>query len=82
MLPAVAGGLLSTRPHTPIRHAMEVYMYRHILLPTDGSELSQRAIRSGVRFAKSLGGSVSGLLLGSETVHVLSHCKIPVLVYR
>jgi nucleotide-binding universal stress UspA family protein len=25
---------------------------------------------------------ITGLLLGSETSHVLTHCKIPVLVYR
>jgi len=25
---------------------------------------------------------VSAILLGSETVKVLTHCKIPVLVYR
>jgi nucleotide-binding universal stress UspA family protein len=140
-------------------------MYQHILLPTDGSELSRRAILSGVQLAKALGAKVtglsvivdspvaaglgkslakegeavraaeawlavvadearragvphecfhvkdpspyeaivrtaatrgcdlicmashgrrgiSGLLLGSETMHVLTHCKIPVLVCR
>ena len=29
-------------------------MYKHLMLPTDGSELSERAGRDGVRFAKSL----------------------------
>jgi len=140
-------------------------MYKHLLLPTDGSELSEKAIRSGIQLAKALNakvtglyviidslvargigksmhgkeedvlaaetflrailseakqqnvpheafyataGSVSdeiikvasdkgcdlifmashgrrgigGLLLGSETMHVLTHSKIPVLVYR
>ena len=140
-------------------------MYKNILLPTDGSELSEMAIRSGVQLAKSLNAKVTGLyvivesqvaagigksmrdegartetakayldlinreakkhgvahesfyvigtspyeeiiraagskdcdlifmashgrrgitgmLLGSETMHVLTHCKIPVLVYR
>jgi nucleotide-binding universal stress UspA family protein len=140
-------------------------MYQHILLPTDGSDLSRRAIRSGVQLAKALGARVtglsvvvesqvaagtgkaaskgvepgeaaesfvqviaeearrhhfphecfyvkaespceaiirtatgkgcdlifmashgrrgiSGLLLGSETMHVLTHCRIPVQVYR
>lgn len=141
-------------------------MYKHILLPTDGSALSGEAIRSGVAFARSIGARVTGLyvildtqvaagteraalpaeddavagaeeflrvindearrggvphesfhvradapyeaiigtaeakgcdlifmashgrrgmaglLLGSETMHVLTHCKIPVLVYR
>jgi nucleotide-binding universal stress UspA family protein len=36
-------------------------MYKHILLPTDGSELSERAIREGVRFAKSIGARVTAL---------------------
>ena len=140
-------------------------MYKNILLPTDGSALSETAIRSGIQLAKSLGAKVtglyvivesqvaagigksmrddhaqvdtakayldlinreaaqhgvahesfyvtgsspyeeiiraagskgcdlifmashgrrgiSGMLLGSETLHVLTHCKIPVLVYR
>lgn len=141
-------------------------MYKHILLPTDGSALSREAARSGVTLAKSLGARVTelyvivesevaagtekaarpveeeavgmaeaslravaeeatrqdvpheifyvrgtspyeaiiktagtkgcdlifmashgrrgfaGLLLGSETMHVLTHCRVPVLVYR
>ena len=36
-------------------------MFRHILLPTDGSELSSAAIREGIRFAKSIGAKVTGL---------------------
>ena len=36
-------------------------MYRHILLPTDGSELSERAVKSGVQLAKALGAKVTGL---------------------
>jgi nucleotide-binding universal stress UspA family protein len=30
-------------------------MYRHILIPTDGSELSKKAIQHGVGLAKALG---------------------------
>jgi nucleotide-binding universal stress UspA family protein len=33
-------------------------MYKHILLPTDGSELSRQAAISGIRFAKDIGASV------------------------
>ncbi len=36
-------------------------MFKHILLPTDGSELSTTAIRQGIRFAKSIGAKVTGL---------------------
>jgi nucleotide-binding universal stress UspA family protein len=36
-------------------------MYQHILLPTDGSELSTKAVRAGIRLAKSLGARVTAL---------------------
>jgi nucleotide-binding universal stress UspA family protein len=36
-------------------------MFKRILLPTDGSEQSQRAILAGIAFAKDLGGEVVGL---------------------
>lgn len=36
-------------------------MYKHILIPTDGSELSQRAAKAGVELARTLGARVTGL---------------------
>ena len=36
-------------------------MYKHVLVPTDGSDLSERAARDGVRFAKSLGAQLTAL---------------------
>ena len=36
-------------------------MYRHILLPTDGSELSARAVGEGIRLAQALGARVTAL---------------------
>jgi len=45
-------------------------MYKHILVPTDGSALSLKAAREGAQLAKSLGA------------RVLTHSKIPVLVCR
>jgi nucleotide-binding universal stress UspA family protein len=39
----------------------EASMFKHILLPTDGSELSAAAIQEGIRFAKSIGAQVTGL---------------------
>lgn len=36
-------------------------MYRHILLPTDGSALSRSAVESGIRLAKTLDAKVTGL---------------------
>jgi nucleotide-binding universal stress UspA family protein len=36
-------------------------MYRHILIPTDGSKLAMKGIKAGVRLAKSLGAKVTGV---------------------
>lgn len=36
-------------------------MFKHILLPTDGSKLSERAIRQSVRVAKALGAKITAL---------------------
>ena len=35
-------------------------MYKHILLPTDGSALSDRAVESGIALAKALNAKVTG----------------------
>jgi len=35
-------------------------MFKHLLIPTDGSELSEAAIRAGVQFAKSIKAKVTG----------------------
>jgi nucleotide-binding universal stress UspA family protein len=35
-------------------------MFKHILLPTDGSELSEAAIQKGTQFAKSINAKVTG----------------------
>lgn len=36
-------------------------MYKHVLLPTDGSQLSNVAIDNGLKFAKAIGARVTGL---------------------
>ncbi len=36
-------------------------MYRHILIPTDGSELSKIALQEGVALAKALGAQVTAV---------------------
>jgi nucleotide-binding universal stress UspA family protein len=36
-------------------------MYKHILLPTDGSRLSGKAIKQGIQLAKSLGAQVTAV---------------------
>jgi len=46
-------------------------MYAHILLPTDGSELSKMALREGVDLAKALGARVTVVTV-TAPFHVLS----------
>ena len=43
-------------------------MYKHLLLPTDGSELSEKAIRSGIQLAKALNARVTGLCVIVDTL--------------
>jgi nucleotide-binding universal stress UspA family protein len=40
-------------------------MYKHILLPTDGSELAQKAVRQGLVLAKLLNASVTAVTVTS-----------------
>ena len=59
-------------------------MYRHILLPTDGSELSATAVRDGIKFSKEIGARVTALHVtppfhpteitpGAFTAHIHEH---------
>ena len=38
-------------------------MYRHILIPTDGSELAEHAVTHGLSLAKSAGAKVSVIVV-------------------
>lgn len=42
-------------------------MFKHILLPTDGSELSRKAVKNGLGLAKALGAKVTGMHVIVET---------------
>ena|SRR5664279_72284 len=46
-------------------------MFKHILIPTDGSELSNSAIASGVKFAKEINAKVTGLTV-TTPFHVMA----------
>jgi nucleotide-binding universal stress UspA family protein len=46
-------------------------MYKHILIPTDGSDLSKKAIRQGVAFAKSLRAKVTAVSV-TPTFHAIA----------
>lgn len=41
-------------------------MYKHILLPTDGSPLSEKAVKQCVRLAKSVGAKVTAINVTPE----------------
>src|SRR5260370_23021372 len=45
------------------RSRQEGAMFKHILLPTDGSDLSRKAVLYGVQLAKACGSKVTGLTL-------------------
>jgi nucleotide-binding universal stress UspA family protein len=47
-------------------------MFSQILLPTDGSDLSERAVLAGVSFAKEIGAQVIGLTVLPE-FHTLTY---------
>ena len=38
-------------------------MYRHILIPTDGSEVAERAVTNGLSLAKSVGAKVTVIIV-------------------
>jgi len=40
-------------------------MYQHILLPTDGSELSKAAMKHGIALAKAIGARVTALVVST-----------------
>ena len=53
-------------------------MYKHILIPTDGSALSRKAIVNGVKLAKALGAKVTGLFAAPPATPVVYRDHLPV----
>jgi nucleotide-binding universal stress UspA family protein len=53
-------------------------MYKHILVPTDGSPLSRAAVRASVRLAKALGARVTGLFVAPPATPLVYHGLLPV----
>jgi len=52
-------------------------MYKHILIPTDGSALSRKAIVNGVKLAKALGAKVTGLFAAPPATPVVYRDHLP-----
>jgi len=55
-------------------------MFKHILLPTDGSNLSQVAIQKGVQLAKSIMAKITGISVMPEQKYYLYQTDIIVQV--
>jgi len=53
-------------------------MYKHILIPTDGSPLSRKAIVNGVKLAKALGAKVTGLFAAPPATPVVYEDFVPI----
>ncbi|MGE5255650.1 MAG: universal stress protein [Hyphomicrobiales bacterium] len=52
-------------------------MFTHILLPTDGSELSKTAIQKGIQFAKSVKAKITGLSVVPERSYSIYEGEVP-----
>lgn len=52
-------------------------MYKNILIPTDGSALSHKAIVNGVKLAKALGAKVTGLFAAPPATPVVYQDHLP-----
>jgi nucleotide-binding universal stress UspA family protein len=46
-------------------------VFKHILIPTDGSDLGTRAVHAGIDFARTLGATVT-LITVSEPFHLMT----------
>jgi nucleotide-binding universal stress UspA family protein len=53
-------------------------MYRNIFIPTDGSELSQKAVAEGVELAKSLGAKVTAYFAAPPATPIIYRDHFPV----
>src|SRR6516162_4012630 len=53
------------------RDLRECKMYKHILIPTDGSELSKKAVDHGIELAKALNAEVTAVTI-SEPFHIFA----------
>lgn len=52
-------------------------MFKHILIPTDGSDLSNIAVVNGVRFAKEIGARITGLTV-TQPFHYVAVEAMPI----
>ncbi|MBL8341223.1 MAG: universal stress protein [Rubrivivax sp.] len=53
-------------------------MYKHVLIPTDGSTASAHAAKQGVAVAKAMGGRVTGLFVAPAPTPIVFEGLLPV----
>jgi nucleotide-binding universal stress UspA family protein len=53
-------------------------MFKHILIPTDGSAESQKAVATGVGLAKALGAKVTGFFAAPPATPIVYRHHLPV----
>lgn len=53
-------------------------MFKHILIPTDGSPRSRRAITAGVALAKAVGARVTGVFAAPPATPIVYRNNLPV----
>ena len=53
-------------------------MFKHILIPTDGSKLSTEAAEAGVKLAKALGARVTALFAAPPATPIIYKAALPV----
>jgi nucleotide-binding universal stress UspA family protein len=56
-------------------------MYQHLLIPTDGSDLAQKAVTAGIDFARSVGARVTAFIAVPEyqlpgSAEVMAHKRV------
>ena len=56
-------------------------MYKKILLPTDGSPVSRKAVKQGIAFAKAIGATVVGFFSPEEYPTAASSEYFPLAAY-
>jgi nucleotide-binding universal stress UspA family protein len=59
-------------------------MYRHLLIPTDGSEVAEKAVTAGIEFARSIGARVTAFTAMPEyklpaPSEIMTHKRVPSL---
>jgi nucleotide-binding universal stress UspA family protein len=61
---------------------MEAHVYKNILLPTDGTEFCEKAVRHGVALVKLVGGKVTGVTVTVPLSRVFAPSVPPEMVEK